>query len=202
MDKNDIRNRELIVKARQGDKDSLNDLFVFNDRFSGFIASKYINTGIELDDLIGMCRLAMLKAYRTFDLSVGVNFITYASKCMYNEINKYIRKDKVRAEKTISLEMEVYKNSEDNSATLYNVLPDTKVDILGDYIHREDIEELKKYTDNLNERDYIIINELWFNNKTQKEVAGILSLSQPQVSRIEKAILQKIKKQMAKGGSG
>ena len=164
-----------------------------------FLAKKYDNTGYEMEDLISIGTIGLIKGISTYKLDKNIKLATYASRCISNEILMFLRKNKKR-KKEISLEDSLNYDNEGNELHLEDVLG-TDYDIVSDEYERQ-VEKnmLTKELNKLGDRDkQIMILRYGLNNGesyTQKEVADILGISQSYISRIEKKVIKNIKEFM------
>ncbi len=190
-----VTNEELLLRARAGDENAYNELFRINDRFCYYVAKKYPNYG-HIDDLLSIARVGMVKAYRTYDCSKRVKFITFASTVMNNEILMYGRKTK-----NIKREMPLQ--------TIIHIDPQGQPlyleDRLADEINIEDIicdkdisNRVLEVLDTLSSRDQIMIRGLYFEGKTQRQVARELELTQSYISRRSRRALLQMRKKLIK----
>ena len=188
----DEQNRELLqIYYDTKDIEAYQSLLILNDKLNYHVARKYLNSGEDVEDLAGIARIGMIKAIKSFDPSNGVKFSTYATRCMTNEILMYFRKEK-KHKSNISIEQPLYYDGEGNEMKLEDLV-DSGDDILGEIVEREEIIRLRQAVEQLSGRDRVIIEEMYFKGKTQKQVSELLGLSQPHISRIEKKIIEKIK---------
>lgn len=172
-----------------------------NLRLVVYIARKFDNTKISIEDLISIGTIGLIKAVNTFDPDKKIKLATYASKCIENEILMYLRKtSKTRNE--ISFDEPLNIDWDGNELLLSDILG-TESDIITKYIEEEvDKVLLNQAIDKLNEREKSIV-ELRFGltsglERTQKEVADLLGISQSYISRLEKRIIKRLKKEMIK----
>lgn len=187
---------KYVLLANQGDQLAWEKLIEHNLRLVVFLAKKYENTKIDLEDLVSIGTIGLIKGVNTFKVDRNIKLATYASRCIDNEILMYLRKNKKRRGE-ISLEDSLSFDTEGNELHLEDILG-TEPDIVTIGIEKETekkllIEEVKK----LSPRDkLIIIMRYGLNNKeemTQKDVAKKLNISQSYISRIEKKVLKKLK---------
>ncbi len=176
-------------------------LIEHNLRLVVYIARKFENTGINIEDLISIGTIGLIKAINTFKADKKIKIATYASRCIENEILMYLRRNtRTRAEVSIDEPLNV--DWEGNELLLSDILG-TDVDIIYRDIEDEvDRTLLKNAINKLSTRERIII-ELRFGLKngeemTQKEVADKLGISQSYISRLEKKIIVRLKKEMVK----
>ena len=172
-----------------------------NLRLVVYIARKFENTKISIEDLISIGTIGLIKAVNTFDPDKKIKLATYASKCIENEILMYLRKtSKTRNE--ISFDEPLNIDWDGNELLLSDILG-TESDIITRYIEEEvDKVLLNQAIDKLSEREKSIV-ELRFGltsglERTQKEVADLLGISQSYISRLEKRIIKRLKKEMIK----
>ena len=194
-----IEEKRLLLLAYQGNEEAKNKLIEHNLRLVVFLAKKYDNTGYEMEDLISIGTIGLIKGISTYKLDKNIKLATYASRCISNEILMFLRKNKKR-KKEISLEDSLNYDNEGNELHLEDVLG-TDYDIVSDEYERQ-VEKnmLTKELNKLGDRDkQIMILRYGLNNGesyTQKEVADILGISQSYISRIEKKVIKNIKELM------
>ena len=171
-----------------------------NLRLVVYIARKFENTGINIEDLISIGTIGLIKAINTFKPEKKIKLATYASRCVENEILMYLRRNnKTRSEVSIDEPLNV--DWEGNELLLSDILG-TDADIIYKDIEDEvDKSLLKNALSRLNDREEKIIRLRFGINssgeeKTQKEVADLLGISQSYISRLEKKTIQRLKKEM------
>ncbi len=191
---------KLLSRLGQGNVDVKSALIEHNLRLVVYIARKFENTGISIEDLVSIGTIGLIKAVNTFDPSKNIKLATYASRCIENEILMYLRRtSKIRAE--VSFDEPLNTDWDGNELVLADVVG-SESDVVK-YIEEEvDKELLKAALDKLTCRERKIM-ELRFglNNgieKTQREVANMLGISQSYISRLEKKILKKLRKEIKK----
>ncbi|MBE5928924.1 MAG: RNA polymerase sporulation sigma factor SigE [Lachnospiraceae bacterium] len=174
-----------------------------NLRLVVYIAKKFDNTGVGVEDLISIGTIGLMKAINTFRADKNIKLATYASRCIENEILMYLRKtNKTKLEVSIDEPLNV--DWDGNELLLSDILG-TDEDIISRDIENEaDKKILRTAIDRLSDREKLII-QLRFGlsepeglEKTQKEVADILGISQSYISRLEKKIMKRLKKEMIK----
>ena len=184
-----------VEKMQRGDLAAKDKLIEHNLRLVVFLAKKYENTGVDLEDLVSIGTIGLIKGVNTYKLDKNIKLATYVSRCIDNEILMYLRKIK-RKKTEISFEDSLSFDSEGNELHLEDVLG-TESNIVTKNIEDETdkkilYEEIKK----LNSRDKEIIEYRYgLNGKkelTQKEVADMLGISQSYISRIEKRVIKKL----------
>lgn len=187
---------ELVIKSNNGDMEARNKLIEHNLRLVVFLAKKYDNTLYDLEDLVSIGTIGLIKGVKTYKLDKNIKLATYASRCIDNEILMFLRKNK-RRKVEISFEDSINLDSDGNELHLLDVLG-TEDDIVEKtYEESVDKEILSKEIEKLNKRDKeILILRYGLNNReeyTQKEVADMLGISQSYISRIEKKAIKKLK---------
>ena len=186
----------LVYKMIDGDKDSRDTLVEHNLRLVVFLAKKYDNTGYDLEDLVSIGTIGLIKGVNTYKPDKNIKLATYCSRCIDNEILMFLRKNK-RKRVEVSLEDSINLDSEGNQLHLEDILG-TDVDLVPrEYEDKLDKKLLLEELEKLNERDkkimimrYGLLNN---NEYTQKEVADLLNISQSYISRIEKKVIKKLK---------
>jgi RNA polymerase sporulation-specific sigma factor len=192
---------QLITKLEMGDLSVKSTLIERNLRLVVYIARKFENTGIGVEDLISIGTIGLIKAVNTFDPSKKIKLATYASRCIENEILMYLRRNgKTKSE--ISFDEPLNIDWDGNELLLSDILG-TENDLVYKYIEDEvDRELLNLAMSHLTRRERCII-ELRFglrdgSEKTQKEVADLLGISQSYISRLEKRIIRRLKKEISR----
>ena len=195
---------ELLERLENNDEEAKKILVERNLRLVVYISKKFENTGIDIEDLISIGTIGLMKAINTFKVSKNIKLATYASRCVENEILMYLRRsNKIKGE--ISIDEPLKQDGDGNELLLSDILG-TDNDITSKNIEDEvDRKLLRLSMQKLNKREKNIM-ELRFgfitgNEKTQKEVADMLGISQSYISRLEKKIIGKMKKEiMSKTG--
>lgn len=195
--------QEKIRLLDEGDERTKNDLIEHNLRLVVYIARKFDNTGVELDDLISVGTIGLIKAINTFNASKNIKLATYASRCIENEILMYLRKI-VRVRGEISLDEPLNVDWEGNELLLSDVLG-TDVDVVYKGVENEsEMNTLREAIERLSPREKEIMNMRFGLNGTreltQKEVADYLGISQSYISRLEKKIVFKLRKEFKRLG--
>ncbi len=192
---------KLVGKLVKGDEGVRDILIERNLRLVVYIARKFENTGVCVEDLISVGTIGLIKAVNTFNPEKKIKLATYASRCIENEILMYLRRNsKVKAE--ISFYEPLNIDWDGNELLLSDILG-TENDIVYNLIEDDvDRQLLGLALKNLNDREKEIV-KLRFglngtNEKTQKEVAVMLGISQSYISRLEKKIISRLKKEFNK----
>ena len=191
--------KEMEVKyvemSMNGDENAKKKLIEHNLRLVVFLSKKYENTKVDLEDLVSIGTIGLIKGVNTYKLDKNIKLATYASRCIDNEILMYLRKNKKR-QGEVSFEDNLSYDSEGNELHLEDILG-TESDIVTRGIEDEtDKKILYDEIEKLNKRDkeIMILRYGLFNKPemTQKEVAKVLGISQSYISRIEKKVIKKI----------
>ncbi|MCI8777596.1 MAG: RNA polymerase sporulation sigma factor SigK [Bacilli bacterium] len=186
---------KYVEKSMNGDILAREKLIEHNLRLVVFLSKKYENTGVDLEDLVSIGTIGLIKGVNTYKLDKNIKLATYASRCIDNEILMFLRKNK-RRKTEVSFEDNLSYDSEGNELHLEDILG-TENDIVTKGIENETerkilYEEIEK----LNPRDkqIMILRYGLFNHKelTQKDVANLLGISQSYISRIEKKVIRRI----------
>ncbi len=185
-----------VIRAREGDENAKNILIEHNLRLVVFLAKKYENTGYELDDLVSIGSIGLIKGINTYKSDKNIKLATYASRCIANEILMFLRKNKKRKTE-ISFEDALNYDNEGNELHLEDILG-TEDDLVSkEYEDKVDKLALQKEINKLKPRDkQIMVMRYGLNNTkeyTQKEVAELLGISQSYISRIEKKVIKNLK---------
>ena len=191
--------QNLYNEISQGKESSKNKLIVHNLRLVVYIAKKFENSGVPIDDLISIGTIGLIKAVNTFSPERSIKLATYASRCIENEILMYLRKNnKIRYE--ISLDEPLNIDYDGNELLLGDIVG-TDDDLVEQEMLKSDqkkifYEALKEL--NEREKEILILRYGLSNNDelTQKDVADLLGISQSYISRLEKKIIKKLRSQL------
>lgn len=192
---------ELVEKLVTGGEEIRNILIERNLRLVVYIARKFENTGVGVEDLISVGTIGLIKAVNTFNPEKKIKLATYASRCIENEILMYLRRNsKVKAEVSFYEPLNI--DWDGNELLLSDILGtenDTVYNLIEDEVDKQLLFLALK---NLNEREKEIVRLRFglsgYSEKTQKEVADILGISQSYISRLEKKIINRLKKEINK----
>ncbi len=192
---------EYIKKAQAGDKLARNKLIEHNLRLVAHIVKKFEATGHDVDDLIGIGTVGLIKGIDTYSTNKKVKLATYAAKCAENEILMYFRADKKNS-KNISLYEEISYDKEGNKITILDILKTQDEDFIEEIYKNDNIKLLNKYLNVLTKRERDIIEARYGLNgkeeETQKDIANKLNISRSYVSRLEKRATTKILREFIK----
>lgn len=188
---------ECIERCKKGDKAARDKLIEHNLRLVAHIVKKYNLIDKDMEDLISIGTIGLIKAIDTFDSEKGIRLATYASRCIDNELLMMLRSNK-RIAKEVYLYDPIGSDKEGNEINLLDIIEEAEVDIVENIVLEDDIKKLygmlgKVLTDREKE---IIYLRYGLNNKkevTQREIANKLGISRSYVSRIEKKALKKLK---------
>ncbi|MCG8402406.1 MAG: RNA polymerase sporulation sigma factor SigE [Firmicutes bacterium] len=189
----------LMGRLESGDSAVRSVLIERNLRLVVYIARKFENTGVGIEDLVSIGTIGLIKAVNTFDPAKRIKLATYASRCIENEILMYLRRNnKTRTE--VSFDEPLNIDWDGNELLLSDVLG-TENDVIYKYIEEEvDRKLLYLALQKLNGRERTIMEMRFGLNsgreKTQKEVADMLGISQSYISRLEKRIIKRLKKEI------
>ena len=191
----------LIKKMKEGDKEARNKLIEHNLRLVAHIVKKFEATNHDIDDLIGIGTVGLIKGIDTYSDNKKVKLATYAAKCAENEILMYFRADKKNS-KNVSLYEEISYDKEGNKITILDILKTDDIDYTEEIYKKDNIKLLLKYLNILTKREREIIEDRYgLNGKdelTQKEIAKKLKISRSYVSRLEKRATTKILREFMK----
>ena len=192
--------QEILDRIEKGEKEARKVLVERNLRLVVYIAKKFENTGVGLEDLISIGTIGLMKGVNTFKVDKKIKLATYASRCIENEILMHLRRsNKLKSE--VSIDEPLNQDCDGNELLLSDVLG-TDSDVTSRRIEEEiDKKLLRESIAKLNKREKCIM-ELRFGSttgdeKTQKEVADMLGISQSYISRLEKKIIGKMKKEIS-----
>jgi len=189
----------LISRLKEEERVVRTILIERNLRLVVYIARKFENTGIGVEDLVSIGTIGLIKAVNTFDPEKRIKLATYASRCIENEILMYLRRN-TKQKSEISFDEPLNIDWDGNELLLSDILG-TENDLIYKYLEDETDKELLEIAlKRLNEREKRIM-ELRFGlndgvEKTQKEVADMLGISQSYISRLEKRIINRLKKEI------
>ena len=197
----DQENRVISDLGTEYEDEAKAILIEHNLRLVVYIAKKFDNTGVGVEDLISIGTIGLIKSINTFNPEKNIKLATYASRCIENEILMYLRRNnKVRMEVSIDEPLNV--DWDGNELLLSDILGTDEDIIYKDMENEAEQKMLKKALSKLSDREKLIISlRFGLNNReeeamTQKEVADLLGISQSYISRLEKKIMKRLKKEM------
>lgn len=193
--------KKLLIKLGEEDENAKKTLIEHNLRLVVYISKKFENTGVNIEDLISIGTIGLIKGINTFKLDKNIKLATYASRCIENEILMYLRRS-TKYKSEVSIDEPLNVDWEGNELLLSDILG-TDVDVVSKDIDEEvDKKLLHIALNHLNSREKQII-EMRFGigipeEMTQKEVADALGISQSYISRLEKKIMKRLHKEFMK----
>lgn len=196
---------DCLKKIKSGDLEAKKELILRNMRLVAHVAKKYQNSEEDMEDLISIGTIGLIKAISTYKEDYGSRLATYAARCIDNELLMHFRAKK-KTSKEVSLYEPIGTDREGNQIHLLDVVESDEPDVVEKMEGERRAEKvLALVPEVLDEREYyIIVNRYGLYNKkpmTQREIATSLDISRSYVSRIEKKALEKLKKGLAKSFS-
>lgn len=195
--------QETVRRYLEGDEEARLQLIEHNLRLVVYVAKKFDNTGIDMDDLVSIGTIGLIKAVGGYNPDKNIKLATFASRCIENEILMYLRKtNKTRFE--VSLDEPLNVDWEGNTLLLSDVLGTDADAVYNDVETSDECRILRGVFDKLPQRERQILS-LRFglygkDEMTQKEIADMMGISQSYISRLEKKIVENLKKDMKKLG--
>jgi len=192
---------EMVAKLIGGEKDIRDKLIEHNLRLVVYIARRFENTGVDLDDLVSVGTIGLIKAVNSFNADKNIKLATYASRCIENEILMHLRK--INQQKgDVSLDEPLNTDWEGNELLLSDVLGSDGYEVNNGVEDEDERRILHLCMETLEERERLIMNMRFglcgYKEHTQKEVADILGISQSYISRLEKRIISQLKRDIEK----
>lgn len=195
----DEEEQQIFCGLEAGDKTAREKMIVHNLRLVIYIAKKFESSAVSVEDLTSIGSLGLIKAVNSFKPSKNIKFATYASRCVENEILMFLRKQSNR-NIDISIDDALSVDSDGNELNLIDVLYTDEYEVGKDMEKESEKEVLWRSIRRLNERERdIILMRFGLNGvqeKTQKEVADEIGISQSYISRLEKRIFTKLRKEI------
>lgn len=200
----DEEEKELLSRLDSDGDEVRRQLIEHNIRLVIYIAKKFENTNVDNDDLISIGSIGLIKAINSYKADKNIKIATYASKCIENEILMYLRKIS-KYQKDISFDEPLNVDSEGNELSLNDLVPTDRNLPQNDLEDKSEKKLLWQILNNLNprEKDIMVMRFGLFGDeeKTQKEVADDMGISQSYISRLEKKIIARIRKEMKRSNS-
>ena len=188
-----------VLRQMETDPEKSAILIEHNLRLVVYIAKKFENTNVDIEDLISIGTIGLIKAINTYKIEKNIKLATYASRCIENEILMYVRKNNARRVE-VSIDEPLNTDWEGNELLLSDVLGTDEDIVYKDIEASEDRKIISEAISKLSKREQIIVNLRYGLNgedeKTQKEVADELGISQSYISRLEKKIIKRLKKEI------
>lgn len=190
---------KILEEIENGNNENRDKLVVHNLRLVVYIARKFENTGIGIEDLVSIGTVGLIKAANTFCPSKKIKLATYASRCIENEILMYLRKTSNRKNE-VSIEEPLNVDWDGNELLLSDVLGSDADTVGRDLESQDEKKQLLAVVEKLDERERAIMTMRFglFGSKeyTQKQVADMLGISQSYISRLEKRIIERLRKEL------
>lgn len=190
-----------VKLAENGDEEARNVLIEHNLRLVVYIAKRFDNTGIDMEELISIGSMGLIKAVKNYNSEKNIKLATFASRCIENEILMYLRK-MVKVKSEISLDEPLNVDWEGNQMVLSDVLGTDSEMVYKDIEARVETEILMELFKKLSDRDKAIVGMRYglfgIKERTQKEIADMMNISQSYISRLEKRILSKLKEEFVR----
>lgn len=193
--------QNVIIQIKNGNEKCKEELIVHNLRLVVYIAKKFETAGANIEDLISIGTIGLIKAVNTFNPDKNIKLATYASRCIENEILMFLRKSS-QLKNEVSIDEPLNTDWDGNELLLCDVLGSDSDIINRDIENELECNLLLDAVSNLNPRECLIM-ELRFGlngrkDHTQKEVADYLGISQSYISRLEKKIIKRLKRELEK----
>lgn len=199
----DEENKRILQLGTEEEPRARAILIEHNLRLVVYIAKKFDNTGVGVEDLISIGTIGLIKAINTFNADKNIKLATYASRCIENEILMYLRKTS-KNKMEVSIDEPLNVDWDGNELLLSDILGTDEDVIYKDLENEAERKLLRKAMERLGDREKVIINLRYGlstpsgEEMTQKEVASYLGISQSYISRLEKKIMKRLKKEMMK----
>lgn len=191
----------LLEEVKNGNSIARDKLIEHNLRLVVYIAKKFENSGIELEDLVSIGAIGLIKAVKTYSIDKNIKLATYASRCIENEILMQLRKN-TRIKNEVSLDEPLSSDGEGNELLLADIISIDEESVSKNIEVSAEKQILLNVISKLDSREQMIMYLRFGLNgneeKTQKEVADLMGISQSYISRIEKKILSKLRKKLEK----
>ncbi|HJB46144.1 MAG TPA: RNA polymerase sporulation sigma factor SigE [Candidatus Mediterraneibacter surreyensis] len=199
-----IEEKEMIrCLGTEHDEEAKKTLIEHNLRLVVYIAKKFDNTGVGVEDLISIGTIGLIKAINTFNPTKKIKLATYASRCIENEILMYLRRNS-KTKMEVSIDEPLNVDWDGNELLLSDILGTDEDTIYRDLENEAERKLLVRALNKLSSREKLIVKmRFGLDNpegreKTQKEVADLLGISQSYISRLEKKIMQRLKREMVR----
>lgn len=192
---------KLVAEMQSGSDEAKNQLIERNLRLVVYTAQKFENTNVNIEDLISIGTIGLIKAISSFDGDKNIRIATYASRCIENEILMYLRKT-AKTKREISIDEPLNIDSDGNELTISDILCGEGDEVSKNIEKQDEKSNLKLVLNELSEREKTIMCMRYglhgMREMTQKQVADYFDISQSYISRIEKKILGKLKTEILK----
>ena len=196
-----VEEYNLVEKMKEGDLEAKNRLIECNLRLVVYTAQKFENTNVNMEDLVSIGTIGLIKAVSSFDNAKNIKLATYASRCIENEILMHLRKVS-KIKKEVSLDEPLNTDAEGNELCISDILSGDEDEVSKNMDKQDESSNLKQVLNELSEKEKTIMCMRYGlagkSEMTQKEVADFFEISQSYISRIEKKILDKMKVEILK----
>lgn len=196
-----VEEYNLVEQMKNGSEEAKNQLIERNLRLVVYTAQKFDNTSAQVEDLISIGTIGLIKAVSSFDNSKNIKMATYASRCIENEILMHLRKIS-KIKKEVSLDEPLNTDAEGNELCISDILSSENDEVTKNMDKQDEKDNLKRVLNELSDKEKeIMCMRYGLSGKsemTQKEVADFFEISQSYISRIEKKILDKMKVEILK----
>lgn len=190
--------KELLLKLANKDDEARKTLVEKNLRLVVYISKKFENSGVNIEDLISIGTIGLMKAINSFNVEKNIKLATYASRCIENEILMFLRKNQ-KTKTEVSIDEPINTDSEGNDLALGDILGTENDSIFKQVEESDNKKVINLAIKNLDNREKVIMEMRYgFGGRkelTQKEVADKLGISQSYISRIEKKVIERLKKE-------
>ena len=194
-----VEEEAKAISELEKDRTKADVLIEHNLRLVVYIAKKFENTGVGIEDLVSIGTIGLIKAINSYKSDKNIKLATYASRCIENEILMYIRKSSNRHTE-ISIDEPLNTDWDGNELLLSDILGTHEDEIYKNIEESEDKKIIADAVSKLSKREQVIVNMRFglngYKEKTQKEVADELGISQSYISRLEKKIMKRLKKEI------
>lgn len=196
-------NAVILMLGTEQEEGAKKKLIEHNLRLVVYIAKKFDNTGVSVEDLISIGTIGLIKAINTFNPTKKIKLATYASRCIENEILMYLRRNN-KTKMEVSIDEPLNVDWDGNELLLSDILGTEEDTIYREMEHEVERKLLFKAINSLSSREKLIVQMRYGLNsddgeeKTQKEVADLLGISQSYISRLEKKIMQRLKREIVR----
>ena len=197
----DEENETIMALGTKDEESAKKKLIEHNLRLVVYIAKKFDNTGVGVEDLISIGTIGLIKSINTFNPNKNIKLATYASRCIENEILMYLRRNN-KTKLEVSIDEPLNVDWDGNELLLSDILGTEEDTIYRDLENEAEHKLLIRAINGLSSRERLIVKMRYGlesetgEEKTQKEVADILGISQSYISRLEKKIMQRLKREM------
>ena len=197
----DEENETIMALGTEDEESAKKKLIEHNLRLVVYIAKKFDNTGVGVEDLISIGTIGLIKSINTFNPNKNIKLATYASRCIENEILMYLRRNN-KTKREVSIDEPLNVDWDGNELLLSDILGTEEDTIYRDLENEAEHKLLIRAINGLSSRERLIVKMRYGlesetgEEKTQKEVADILGISQSYISRLEKKIMQRLKREM------